>query len=217
MKVLEPTGLRETLEPLVEEPTLDPVENLRREIEYMRSASKPSFRIWRSNDCVVLGRFLKAEDEVHLEEAERLRVPVLKRASGGGAVFHDPGNLNYSLYLDENSLPAFGVEESLRVLSFPVTRLLESLGLPWEWAAPNSIYVSGRKISGSAQARSRGHILHHGTLLVDTDLEKMERLLKRDGRSRVAPVVNLVEVVPKISAMEALSGLFSAAKAMGGR
>ena len=183
---------------LVEEPTLDPAENLRREAEYMRQAPTPSFRVWRNSDCVVLGRFLRAEDEVRLQEAERLGVPVFKRVSGGGAVFHDPGNLNYSLYLEEGQLPAFGVEASLRALSFPVTRLLDSLGLPWEWVAPNSVYVAGRKVSGSAQARSRGRVLHHGTLLVDTDLEKMWRLLKGGGRSRLAPVVNLSEIVPGI-------------------
>ncbi len=165
----------------------------------MRNVNGPSFRIWRNSDCVVLGRFLKPEEEVHLGEAKRLGVPVLKRVSGGGAVFHDPGNLNYSLYLEEANLPACDVEESLRLLSFPVTRLLQSLGLPWEWVEPNSIYVSGRKISGSAQARSRGRILHHGTLLVNTDLEKMERLLKKGGRSRVAPVENLAGMKPGIA------------------
>jgi lipoate---protein ligase len=192
---------------LVEEPTLDPVENLRREVEYMRHAPGPSFRVWRNSDCVVLGRFLRAEDEVHLEEAECLGVPVLKRVSGGGAVFHDPGNLNYSLYLEEVRLPVFGVEASLQALSFPVTRLLEAMGLPWEWAAPNSIYVSGRKVSGSAQARSRGRILHHGTLLVGTDLIKMERLLKEGGRSRTAPVMNLDELVPGMTVARAEAGL----------
>ncbi len=143
----------------------------------------------------------------HLEEAGRLGVPVLKRASGGGAVFHDPGNLNYSLYLEEVQLPVFGVEASLQALSFPVTRLLEAMGLPWEWVAPNSIYVSGRKVSGSAQARSRGRILHHGTLLVETDLIKMERLLKEGGRSRTAPVVNLAELVPGITVARAEANL----------
>lgn len=205
--------LREALEPLIELPTSDPEENLRREAEYMRHAQAPSFRVWRNSDCVVLGRFLKAVEEVHLEEAQRLRVPVLKRISGGGAVFHDAGNLNYSIYMKEASLPVYNVEESLRLLSFPVTRLLEALGLPWEWAAPNSIFVAGRKISGSAQARSRGRVLHHGTLLVDTDLEKMGRLLKAGGRSKTAPVVNLADVAPATGVTEALSILRSAAAA----
>lgn len=181
---------------LDEEATLDPEENLGRELYHLRRAGRPAFRTWRNRDCVVLGRFLRAEEEVHLDRASRLGVPVLKRYSGGGAVFHDPGNINYSLYLQEEDLPGVDVETSQRILSFPVIRVLEEMGLPWQWVAPNSIYLMGAKVSGSAQARSRGRILHHGTLLVQTDLDKLRYLLKEGGRSRTAPVVNLGDVVP---------------------
>ncbi len=87
----------------------------------------------------------------------------------------------------------------MRLLSFPVTELLDSLGIGWSWEPPNNIYVQGAKISGSAQARSGGRLLHHGTLLVSTDLEKMRRLLKPGGRSRIAPVVNLSELASGIT------------------
>jgi lipoate-protein ligase A len=130
-------------------------------------------------------------------------VPVLRRPSGGGAVFHDLGNINYSIYLPQGRAAGFSIEESLRTLSFPVTDLLDSLGVPWSWVPPNNVYVLGRKISGSAQARSGGHLLHHGTLLVSADLERMRQLLKPGGRSRVAPVVNLSELVRNITVKEA--------------
>lgn len=192
---------------LEEEATFDPGENLSRELHYIRHTGAPSLRVWRNSDCVVLGRFLDAAEEVHLDRAARLGVPVLKRPSGGGAVFHDLGNVNYSFYLEEGSLPVFGLEASLRALSFPVIHVLDEMGVPWEWAAPNSIYVMGRKVSGSAQARSGGRVLHHGTLLVQTDLDRLRCLLKEGGRSRTAPVVNLGDIVPGTHVEDVMSAM----------
>ncbi|MBU1672287.1 MAG: lipoate--protein ligase family protein [Actinobacteria bacterium] len=191
------------LSPFAEPPTLDPALNLEREARYAREVERPSFRIWRSRDCVVLGRFLIADEEVRLSVAEELGVPVLRRTSGGGAVFHDPGNVNYSIYLPEGGAPGFSIEERLRALSFPVTGLLDLLDARWTWEPPNSIYVDGAKVSGSAQAASGGRLLHHGTLLVDSDLEKMSRLLKPGGRSRVAPVLNLSDIMDGLTVGEA--------------
>ena len=188
--------------PVVESVTLDPFLNLEREAAYMNTIAVPSFRVWRSTDSVVLGRFLEPGKEVHLDRARILNVPVLRRPSGGGAVFHDLGNINYSIYLPQGCAAGFGIEESLSALSFPVTDLLDSLGVPWSWEPPNNVYALGRKISGSAQARSGGRLLHHGTLLVSTDLEKMYQLLKPGGRSRIAPVVNLSELVRNITVEE---------------
>jgi len=192
-----------SLLPVVESTTFDPRLNMEREAYYMKMVEAPSFRVWRSTDSVVLGRFLEPEEEVRLDRARELGVPVLHRPSGGGAVFHDLGNLNYSIYFPQGRVPGFSIEESLWALSFPVTDLLDLLGVPWSWEPPNNIYAFGRKISGSAQARSSGHLLHHGTLLVSTDLQKMDQLLKQGGRSRVAPVVNLSEIVKSITVEEA--------------
>ncbi|MEW6554898.1 MAG: lipoate--protein ligase family protein [Actinomycetota bacterium] len=186
------------LELIREETTFDLALNLERDALYWREAGGNRARVWRNESCVVLGRFLKPEEEVYLGKAMQLGIPVLKRASGGGAVYHDLGNLNYSFYLDLEGLHPQGIRESLKTLSYPVTSLLDSLEVPWRWVPPNNIYVEGKKISGSAQARSRGRLLHHGTLLVSCDLEVMQALLKPEGRSRMAPVINLTEVVPGI-------------------
>lgn len=175
------------LVPVMDCPTYDPALNLEKEALFMQSVESPSFRVWRSKDSVVLGRFLAPEDEVYLSRAEALKVPVLRRPSGGGAVFHDLGNINYSIYLPRGRMQGFSIEESLRVLSFPVTNLLDSLGVPWSWEPPNNVYVTGKKISGSAQARSGGHLLHHGTLLVSTDVERMYQLLNLGARASLHP------------------------------
>jgi lipoate---protein ligase len=186
------------LELIREERTFDPALNLERDVFYWKGADGNRARVWRNGSCVVLGRFLKPEDEVYLSKAQEMGIPVLKRASGGGAVYHDPGNLNYSLYLDLEGMQFQGIRDSLRVLSYPVTSLLDALHVPWRWVPPNNIYVEGRKISGSAQARRRGRLLHHGTLLVSCDLDTMRALLKPGGRSIIAPVINLAEVASGI-------------------
>ena len=185
--------------PVVETRTFDPSLNLERETLFLKTVEAPSFRVWRSTDSIVLGRFLKPADEVYIERARELGIPVLRRASGGGAVFHDLGNINYSIYLPRGNASSFGIDGSLRDLSFPVTHMLDALSVPWSWEPPNNVYVLGRKISGSAQARSGGRLLHHGTLLVSTDLERMGQLLKSGGRSRPAPVINLSEIVNNIT------------------
>ena len=136
---------------------------------------------------------------------------MLRRPSGGGAVFHDLGNINYSIYLPHGCVTGFSIEESLQALSFPVTEVLDLLAVPWSWEPPNNVYVGGRKISGSAQARSGGRLLHHGTLLVGTDLSKMGLLLKEGGRSRTAPVTNLKEWATGIDPAEAADLLMKAA------
>lgn len=202
--------MRENLdiEPVEELPTLDPRENLSREETYLARSGHPRCRVWRNSECLVLGRFLEPVKEVFLDRARRLNVPVLKRQSGGGAVYHDRGNINYSLYLPDGSLAP--VDDSLRALSYPITDLLDMLKISWTWDPPNNVCVDGKKISGSAQARSRGRVLHHGTLLVETDLERMMFLLRPGGRSKISPVVNLANVLPGITVGKAVELMYQA-------
>jgi len=81
----------------------DPRENLALEEAILRAVGEgeqpPTLRIWRNPRCVVIGRGQRPEEEADLAACERLRIPVLKRPSGGGAVYHHPGNLNFSLFL----------------------------------------------------------------------------------------------------------------------
>ncbi|HEY5531873.1 MAG TPA: lipoate--protein ligase family protein [Candidatus Anoxymicrobiaceae bacterium] len=190
-----------------EQPTFDPSLNLQRESVYLKTVELPSFRTWRSTDSIVLGRFLTPTREVYLSRARKLGVPVLHRSSGGGAVFHDLGNINYSIYVPQGFATGYGIARSLRAFSFPITGLLDSLGVPWSWEPPNNVYAMGRKISGSAQARSGGRLLHHGTLLVESDLNRMTQLLKPGGRSNMAPLVNLSEIVSGVTVEEITEAL----------
>ncbi len=179
--------------------TFDPSENLARD-EYLLKGSKvlPAYRLWVNADCVVLGRHLVPEEEVHLGYAHEAGIPVLRRISGGGAVFHDLGVLNYSVACGAGTA-GWNFAESLRFLSSPLLRTLEALGLDWNWEGANNVYLCGRKISGSAQARRGGLVLHHGSILIAADIDKMKRILRPGGRSNHAAVGNLRDFMPGIT------------------
>ena len=141
--------------------------------------SPPTLRLYVfSPSSVSIGLFQRLEDAVNLEEAERLGIPVVRRFTGGGSVYHDEdGELTYSIALPARG--AFsGVEESYRVICTALAEALRALGVDAQYSPPNDIVVRGRKVSGNAQARRRGALLQHGTILYNTDLDMMERLLR---------------------------------------
>ncbi len=157
----------------------DPAENLALEDAILRSYGAdrvpPTLRIWRNPRCVVIGRGQRPEDEADLEFCSRHRIPVVRRPSGGGAVYHHPGNLNFSLFL-----PLDGPWEDVRRAHELVGELLaaaleERLGLRVE-VREGSVFAGGLKISGMAQYRRRG-LLYHGTLILWEDRVPMDRVL----------------------------------------
>ncbi|MEM3715752.1 MAG: lipoate--protein ligase family protein [Candidatus Bathyarchaeia archaeon] len=140
----------------------------------------PTLRFWRNDRAVIIGRSQKVCAEVNLETCIKERIQVVKRFSGGGAVYQDLGNLNYTIVLDGDDCLIRGIDiaGSYRVLCSGLIRGLSILGLsPVTLIPPGNVFVGGRKISGSAQLRRRGVVLHHGTLLVSSDLNMLMRVL----------------------------------------
>ena len=128
--------------------------------------------------AVTIGYFQKISEAVDLEYAEAKGIPVVRRPTGGGSVYHDEnGEVTYSVVTIVGEVPA-DIEESYRVICAGIVYALEELGLEAEFVPVNDVIVRGRKISGSAQLR-RGHaVLQHGTLMYATDLETLARVLK---------------------------------------
>jgi lipoate-protein ligase A len=141
-----------------------------------RELVPPTLRIWRNPRCVVVGRGQKPEEEVDLELARRWRIRVVVRPSGGGTVYHHPGNLLFSLFL-----PLTGKWRSVRESQEELSGLLaEALHQQFQLATEvkeGGVFVGGKKVSGSAQLR-RGALLHHGTLLLAPDVIPMEKVLR---------------------------------------
>jgi lipoate---protein ligase len=135
-----------------------------------------ALRFWESpTHFVVLGRSGKVDEEVAVNACKTAGISVLRRSSGGGTVLQGPGCLNYALILSLADRPALvNVADSYRLLLKPVTRALAVAELD---VRGSDILLDGRKVSGNAQRRTRGWLLHHGTILYGLDVSLMERVL----------------------------------------
>ena len=130
--------------------------------------------LWQNRNAVVLGKNQNVFEEVDLTAAEKFGITVVRRITGGGAVYHDLGNINFSLIRDAKEPVDF--EEELK----PVTGALHRMGIPVEVSGRNDILLDGKKISGTAKCIRDGRLLFHGTLLFDSDLELLSDVLRVD-------------------------------------
>jgi lipoate-protein ligase A len=172
----------------------DPLENLAREELLLDAlpAGASALVLYVNRPCVVLGKHQNPLREVRLDEAFRRGVPVVRRVSGGGTVWHDEGNLNWS-YLG----PKEGYDRS--EVTDTVSRALGSLGFDLEAGEKGDLFWTGKKVSGAAYLFRRDRVMHHGTLLCQARLEDLHGLLGPTGTlgdwvgvaSRPAPVTNL--------------------------
>ena len=132
--------------------------------------------LWRNRPSVIIGRFGQAEAEVNLNYARSKRINLVRRNSGGGAVYHDLGNINFSFILHDKKI------FTLEYFSGIVIKILNEIGINARLEfSHNDIKDGGKKISGQAQYHHEGIILHHGTILFDTDLNIIPKVLKRSG------------------------------------
>lgn len=132
--------------------------------------------LWQNENTIVIGRHQNAEEEINRAFVEERRINVVRRTTGGGAVYHDMGNLNYSFITD------LADSERLTMAAFtlPIIQALAEMGVTAECTGRNDITVDGRKISGNAQRIHKNRILHHGTLLFDSNPGMVADALKVD-------------------------------------
>lgn len=133
----------------------------------------------RAQPTVSVGYFQKISESVDAAEASKRGVAIVRRKSGGSSIFTDTGQLIYGLVVHESELPS-GMSESFRVICSAIARAISSFGLDARYRPMNDVEVDGRKTSGNAQLRRKGSVLQHGTVVVQTDLEAMDAVLKVD-------------------------------------
>lgn len=157
-------------------------------------------RFYRWNPSAVsIGRFQDIEKEVQLENCGKNGVDVVRRITGGGTVYHSSADeITYSVIVKKDDLATEDINEVYRKIYSGLMQGIQALGLQanfdqgTERACPN-LTISGRKISGSAQAHRRGVVLQHGTLLLKVNLEKMFTFLRVPWAQTSTQVVNVAK------------------------
>ena len=165
----------------------DPYFNLASE-EYLLKSRKENFiYLWRNSPAVIVGVNQNAFNEVNLSYTEKHGIKIVRRQTGGGAVYHDLNNLCYTVIAeyDENA-------DNYRKFTAPVIEYLNSLGVKAEFSGRNDIVIDGKKISGNAQTVAGGRIMHHGTILFDTDMPALEGALKPNPLKMQSKGINSV-------------------------
>jgi lipoate-protein ligase A len=150
-------------------------------------ARPPTVRVWGwEAPCVVLGRFQSVRNEVDEAAAAEHGVEIVRRISGGGAMFIQPaGAITWSIYAPESLARGLSFAESYRLFDAWAVDALRALGIDAWYAPLNDITSAAGKIGGAAQARRRGAVLHHTTMAYEMDLALLSRVL-RVGKEKLS-------------------------------
>lgn len=174
----------------IEVSTTDPAFNLALE-EYVfeqMPRDREYFLTWRNDNAIIIGRHQNTAAEINEEFVKEKNIKVVRRLSGGGAVYHDLGNLNFTFIVD--ALP--GQKVDLRKFCQPIADTLCTLGANATVDGRNDILIDGMKVSGNAQYVRQGRVMHHGTILFDSDMSVLGQALRPDPAKAQAKGVKSV-------------------------
>lgn len=157
----------------IENNNLDPALNHAIELYVMDKYDEDVFMLWRNNPCILIGRYQNINLEVNLDFTISHGIEVVRRLSGGGAIYCDTENMQYTFITKKTSS-----ENSFVKFALPVVKALKSLGLNAEFTGRNDIQINGAKVSGNAQFHRGGKVIHHGTLLFKANTENLVNSLK---------------------------------------
>jgi len=180
---------------ILDSPSTDPYFNVAAEEYLLKEKEDDYVFIYVNEPSIIIGKHQNAYAEINLPYVLEKKLPVVRRISGGGTVWHDLGNVNFSFILNGEE----GQLVNFRQYASPVLSYLQGLRIPAEFGSRNELLAAGEKISGNAEHVYRSRVLHHGTLLFSSDLHAMRTALGREPgkysdravQSVPSPVVNL--------------------------
>ena len=160
----------------LESPSTDPAFNLALEQYVFDCLPRENeyFMLWQNDNAIIVGKHQNTAAEVNAAFVKERGIQVVRRLSGGGAVYHDLGNLNFTFIVNAGDVSAL----DLKLFCRPVANALRRLGVPAEVNGRNDITIDGGKFSGNAQYIKGGRLMHHGTILFDSDLSVLAGALR---------------------------------------
>ena len=151
--------------------SIDPFFNLAAEEFVLKNFTDDVFMLWRNDQSIIIGKYQNTAAEINLDFVKERGIKVVRRQTGGGAVFHDLGNVNYTFIAPKDS-------GDFRTFSEPILQVLNKLGVPAKFEGRNDLTIDGQKFSGNAQCIYQNRILHHGTLLFASEMDDLSAALK---------------------------------------
>ena len=192
----------------IESKSKNPYYNLAlEEFVFSRMDSNESyFMLWQNSNTIVVGKYQNTYEEINQAAVDAQDIRVVRRLSGGGAVYHDDGNLNFTFIVNKDRGLEFDFSKFVR----PVIEALEELGVHAEFSGRNDITIDGLKISGNSQYVKGNRVLHHGCIMLDSNLDKVKDALKvraakfesRSVKSVRSRVTTINSHAPKLISME---------------
>jgi len=151
----------------------DPYFNLAAEEYLLKSLTDNCFMLWRNEPSVIVGRHQNTLAEINTDYVKRNNIKIVRRLSGGGAVFHDLGNLNFTFIENAQNEKLIDFQKYTQ----PIIDVLRQLGVDARFEGRNDLVIDGKKFSGNAEHVFRGRVLHHGTLLFASELTDLSGAL----------------------------------------
>src|SRR5690554_2325750 len=174
--------------------------NIALEEYILHTFEEDCFLLYINDPCIIVGRFQNTLAEINYQWVQEHEIPVVRRLTGGGTVFHDLGNLNFSFLMNtEEELAGFAKYTA------PILDVLNDLGVPARLEGRNDLTINGLKFSGNAKLVQSGKTLQHGTILFSSHVESLTQALKANPlkftdkavKSVRARVTNVADHLPK--------------------
>jgi lipoate-protein ligase A len=152
----------------------DPYFNIATDEFIFKNMQEDCFMLWRNDNAIIVGKHQNTLAEINVDYVKEKGIKVVRRLSGGGAVYHDLGNLNFTFTRTGENTEVVDFERYTK----PIVEVLNNMGIPAKFEGRNDLTIEGRKFSGNAEHVFKNKVLHHGTILYSSEMKDVSGALK---------------------------------------
>ena len=152
----------------------DPYFNIATDEFIFKHIKEDCFMLWRNDNAIIVGKHQNTMAEINVDYVKEKEIKVVRRLSGGGAVYHDLGNLNFSFTRTGENTEVVDFERYTK----PIVDVLNKMGIPAKFEGRNDLTIDGKKFSGNAEHVFKNKVLHHGTILYSSEMKDVSGALK---------------------------------------